>query len=122
MSVPYDLTLELDTGLFLLSEGKIASREVTRTEGKLTDAALGAVRDAARTALRRGLETVACRRERARGLLILPIMDAIVSMTVELDGESDSASIRPDRWSKESQTLQEIADRAVHEIERPGRS
>lgn len=112
---PTDVDLDLKTGGFTLREGKAGASEVPRTEGRISEAALQRVRAAAMSALQRGFETRACRVERRSGALILPIMDATVSMILHLDGKSAAAPIRPDCWSKAANALEETADRAVHQ-------
>lgn len=111
MSSPVDLTLSLVSGRFLLKEGGghdfSSTPEEHQTGGNLNAEQVSRLRVLAFAALKKGLETEACKRSRAKGDLSvsMPIMDALSAMTVKLKGRLAIAPVNAGCWSTAADDL-----------------
>ena len=118
MSGPIDLDLNLDTGYFTLSKIQRSTGLETRADGKLDRVKITEIKRFAATALSGGLETKACKTARKKGVIMPPIMDALLSMTVMVKGRSSEAPVRTDCWSKAAERLREAAYTATSDVAR----
>lgn len=115
MSGPTELNLDLATGEFSLGEGTPATGfKVVETRGRLAPSSLAKVKGIAGSALTEGFETEACKRAEAKGVPMLPIMDAMPAMDLKLGDRWVTAPVRIDCWNKVADDLAGAALEAAH--------
>ena len=108
MSGSVDLDLDLATGEFVLKEESYNGKETvpSSTSGRLSSAALAEVRELASLGLSKGLETEACKQERAKGSLRPPMFDFSINMTVQMRERWEAAPTFGDCWTKAANDLE----------------
>lgn len=109
MSGPVDLDLNLDTGYFTLIKIQRSTGLETKAEGHLNQEKITEIKELAAKALSGGLESKTCGTARKKGVIMPPIMDALLNMTVTIKGQSAEAPVRPDCWSGAAERLREAA-------------
>lgn len=115
VSGPIDLTIDFDTGHSVIVEGSPGSRSklTAPRDRHLSDESISELRRLATRAIEQGLETKTCSDARAKGIVMPPIMDALLDMRVYLGDRKAFPPVRPDCWSKAANDLQSAAYRAA---------